>query len=218
MALPKLTAQEIILKFELQVSDVTELSASEELYLLNRIYQKVCADRAWEFLKKNQTGSLSGSGSGGYYITVPDDFAFFYENNNYTENNSITYNNTCPRVIFIGTNYTPYQIVNYGDRMQYRNNTGYCYLDIGAGKIYFTGTPTEITYSMDYIKTPALLTLTDYPIFNGRFHDILVFGMATSSDIINLSPKATSYKQENENMYNQYLLDMQYHYSQLIQI
>jgi hypothetical protein len=215
---PKKTAQEIITSFELQVSDVTELSSSEELSLLNRIYQKICADRAWEFLKKNQIGSLLGSGSGGFYITVPDDFAFFYENNTYTENNASINNNTSPKVIFIGTNFTPYQIINYGDRMKYRNQNGYCYLDIGAGKIYFTGTPLETTYSMDYIKVPPQLTLTDYPIFNGKFHDLIVFGMSTNSDIINISPKATSYQKENENLYNQYLLDMQWFYSQMIQI
>jgi hypothetical protein len=216
--LPKKTAQEIIISFELQVSDVTELSSSEELSLLNRVYQKICADRPWEFLKKNETGNLSGSGSGGFYITIPDDFSFFYENNTYTENNASINNNTSPKVIFIGANFTPYQIVNYGDRNKYIGQNGFCYLDISAGKIYFTGIPQETSYSMDYIKTPALLTLTDYPIFNGKFHDLIVFGMATASDVINLSPKATSYQKENETLYNQYLLDMQWHYSQMIQL
>jgi hypothetical protein len=214
MPQPKLTALEIIQKFELQVGDVTELSSSEELSLLNTVYQKLCADRPWEFLKTNVTGSLSGTGDGGMYITVPDNFGFFYDNGNYTENYGNSDTGFSQKVIFIGANFTPYQVINYGDRRQYQGKSGYCYFDVGAGKIYFTGIPTETTYSMDYIKIPALLLSTDYPIFAGQFHDVLVYAMATDNSIIQLSPKATSYAQENNVKYKDGLLDMQYYYSQ----
>lgn len=203
------TATQLITTFELQVSDTTELSTSEELSILNRIYQRICGDRAWEFLKTNATGTMSGSGSGGYYITVPSDFAFFYENNNYTENNVANQSNTAPKVIFVGSNYTPYQIINYGDRIQYRNRNGYCYLDLANSKIYFTGTPESTTYSMDYIKVPATLTASDTPVIPTRFQDMIVYGMATENDVLQLSPKATSYAPENRALYNQYMLDMQ---------
>ena len=74
------TATELITIFELQVNDVTELSTSEELLVMNRIYQRVCSDRPWEFLKTSETGTLLGSGTDGFYITIPSDFGYFYEN------------------------------------------------------------------------------------------------------------------------------------------
>ena len=49
-----MTAQEIIAAFELKVDDSTELSTSEELALLNRVYQLVCDERPWEILKKKR--------------------------------------------------------------------------------------------------------------------------------------------------------------------
>lgn len=216
MAQPKKLVSQLITDFELQVNDVTELSSSEELALLNRIYQKVCADRPWEFLKTAATGTLSGSGVDGYYITIPDDFGFFYDNNLYTDNTISASNNAAPKVIFIGANLDPYQVINYGDRRQYLGKTGYCYVDLANSKIYFTGTPVSTTYNMDYIKIPATLALSDYPVFNGKFHDILTFGMAADNDILQLSPKATSYKDENQGKYNGYLMDMQYHYAQFV--
>lgn len=216
MTQPAKLVSTLITDFELQVNDVTELSSSEELSILNRVYQKVCADRPWEFLKTSSSGTMSGSGIDGYYITIPSDFGYFYDNNTYTDNTISAQNNASPKVIFIGSNRTPYQIVNYSDRVQYLGKTGYAYVDLVNSKIYFTGTPVSTTYLMDYIKIPPLLTTSDYPIFNGRFHDILVFGMAVDNEIIQLSPKAQSYAPENQVKYNEYLKDMQYHYSQMI--
>lgn len=190
------TATELITEFELQVNDVTELSTSEELIVMNRVYQRVCDDRPWEFLKTNETGTMSSDATG-YYITVPDDFAYFYENFNSTDNAYSTQINGAPKVIFIGTEYVPYQIINYADRVQYRNRVGYCYLSLGESKIRFTGTPTSITYSMDYIKFPDALVAGSTPIFPTRFQNILVFGMAADNEIIQLSDKAKSYAPEN---------------------
>lgn len=201
------TATELITKFELQVSDITELSTSEELIVMNRIYQRVCADRPWEFLKTNATGTMSSDATG-YYITVPSDFAYFYENANYTDS-SIGYPMpSAPKVIFIGTDYSPYNIINYSDRMQYRNRVGYCYLSLGESKIRFCGTPVSTTYSMDYIKFPDTLTANSTPLIPTRFEDILIYGMATENDIIQVSDKAKSYAPENLDLYNAYLADM----------
>lgn len=216
MAQPAKLVSQIITDFELQVSDVTELSSTEELALLNRIYQKICSDRPWEFLKTAASGTMSGSGVDGYYITIPSDFGFFYENNLMTDNSSRVGNNAAPKVIFVGPTLDPYQIINYGDRRQYLGKTGYCYVDLANSKIYFTGTPTSTTYAMDYIKIPPLLATSDYPIFNGKFHDIITFAMATDNEILQLSPKATSYAPENQAKYQSYLLDMQYHYAQFV--
>lgn len=199
---------EAITQFELQVNDVTELSTSEEYIILNRIYQRVCNDRPWEFLKTNTTGTMSGSGTDGYYITIPSDFAYFYENYNWTDNSYSTQINRTPKVIFIGTNKTPYSIVNYSDRQQYLGSTGYAYVDWANSKIYFTGTPVSTTYSMDYIKVPATLTSASTILIPDRFCPILIYGMATENEIIQLSDKAKSYAAENEANYVNYLNDL----------
>ncbi len=209
------TATELITKFEVQVSDITELSNTEELMVLNRINNRVCAERPWEFLKTSATGTLSGSGIDGSYITIPTNFAYFTENLNYTDNTMSTQNNASPKVIFIGTSRSPYQIVNYSDRRQYLGKTGYAYLDLANDKIVFTGTPTVRTYDFDYIKTPAVLTVGDTPEIPERFQDVLVYGMATENTIMELSPKATSYAGENRAMYEQYIVDMAYWNAQL---
>lgn len=217
MAQPTLTASQIITLFELQVNDITELSSSEELALLNRIYQKICLDKPWEFLKTQASGSILSDATGSY-ITPPVDFAYFTENNNYTDNSMGTFNNAAPKVIFVlsyGVAYQPYQIINFSDRRQYINRGGFAYFDAGSNIIRFTGTPAGTTYEFDYIKVPAVLTLTDYPIFPGRFHDMIYFGMASDNEILQLSPKATSYAVENMNKYTQYMLDMTWYNSNL---
>lgn len=208
-------ASAIITNFELEVSDITELSTSEELYVLNRVYQKVCSARPWEFLKTPATGTMSGSGVDGYYVTMPSDFAFFSPNYSYTDNTLSTQQNSAPVVIFIGTAYTPYKVVNYSDRRQYLGSTGYAYLDYANSKIYFTGTPVSTTYSFDYIKVPATLTASDTPVIPSRFQDILVYGMAVDDAVIQLSPKATSYAPENQAKYDSMMLDLAYWNSQL---
>lgn len=219
MSQPALTAAQIITNFELQVSDITELSSTEELMLLNRLYQTVCRDRAWEFLKTAVTGTILQD-STGYYITPPTDFAFFVENNNFTDNSIGINNNAAPKVVFVITSsgaYQPYQVINFGDRRQYLNRSGFVYYDAANNIIRFTGSPiiTGTTYEFDYIKVSAQLALADYPVFPGRFHDMLVFAMATDNEILQLSPKATSYAPENQAKYQQYLLDMQWWNSEL---
>lgn len=210
------TATELITEFELQVNDVTELSTSEELIVMNRVYQRVCDDRPWEFLKTNTTGTMS-SDSTGYYITVPDDFAYFYENFNYTDNAYSTQINSAPKVIFVGTEYAAYPIINYADRIQYRDRTGYCYLSLSENKIRFTGTPQAFTYSMDYIKFPETLVAGSTPIFPTRFQNILVFGMAADNEIIQLSDKAKSYAPENAALFQAQLDAMALWNANLIQ-
>ena len=210
------TASELITIFELQVSDITELSTSEELLVMNRIYQRICNDRPWEFLKTSATGTMLGSGVDGFYITVPADFGYFYENFTWTDNAVPSNLNQSPKVIYLGTNKTPYPIVNYSDRYKYLGNTGYCYLDLANNKIVFTGTPVSTTYYMDYIKFPATLTGSSTPVIPTRFQEILVYGMAAENDIIQLSPKAKSYAPENLTLYQQYLADMSLWNSRLI--
>lgn len=208
-----MTADQLITNFELQVSDTTELSTSEEFAILNRVYNKICNYRSWEFLKSSVSGTIL-SDSEGSYITPPTDFAYFSFNNDYTLNNYEADNNTQPIVIFVGTNYDVYQVINYSDRRQYRNKGNYCYYDLGNNKIRFTATPSSTTYEFDYIKTPTTLATTLTPIFPSRFHDILVYAMAVEDTIIQMSPKATSYAVENQTKYQSMLDDMSYWDSQ----
>ena len=211
MAYPTKTAAQIITDFELQVNDVTELSSSEELSLLNRVYIKICNDRPWEFLKTAASGSISQDATS-YYITPPADFAYFVENNMYTDNSIGITNNASPKVIFVISNgaYQPTQIVNFSDRRQYLNRTGFAYYDVANNKIRFTGVPNGTTYEFDYIKVPALLAVTDTPVFPGRFHDMIMYAMASDNDILQLSAKATSYAPDNQAKYAGLLADMEW--------
>lgn len=210
-----LTPADVIQNFELQVSDITELSSAEELALLQNVYEDVCVDRQWEALKTSASGSLTLDPTTGlYYLTVPDDFAFFTANNQTTDNSDSIDNNSVPAVVFIGTNYDPYQVVNYSDRRQYRNRTGFCWLDLMARKVWFTTTPPATTYEFDYQKAPSTLTLTSTFDFPDRFMCILWYGMARDNSIIQLSDRAKSYLAENNAKYEKTLLDMQFWNSQ----
>lgn len=206
-----MTATEIITTFELQVNDVTELSESEELSILNRVYRKVCSFRPWEFLKTTVTGTVLTDATGSY-ITMPSDFAFFVENAQFTDNTVAYQNNASPKVIFIVQNntYVPYQVVNYSDRRQYYNRGNYVYLDLANSKIRFTYTPIGTTYEFDYIKVPATLTAGLTPVIPTQFQEVLVYAMAIENDILQLSPKATSYAAENRAAYQQWLDDLSY--------
>lgn len=209
-----MTAQEIIDKFEIYVDDSTELSEGEELDLLNKVYQGVCADRNWEFLKKVATGTLSTTVP---YVALPSDFGYFSENNTYTDNTTSVSNNASPKVVFVVKNnsYDPYQLINYSDRRQYRDADGYAYVDIANSRLYFTKQPTSAySYEFDYVAFPATLALTDTPSIPARFHDVLVHLMAVDSMIMQMFPKAQSYAAENQAKANSILADMQWYNAQ----
>lgn len=212
-----MTGTTIITQFELQVDDITELSTSEELIILNRVCRSIFNDRPWEFLKKEGTGSLS-SDANGYYITIPTDFAYFSENYKYTDNSIGIGTTSSPTVIFVGTDYAPYKVINFADRKQYRDSAGYVYLDLINNKIRFTGSPTfsnGTTYSFDYIYIPDDIIASEEPVIPARFHDAIVFGMAVDNDIIQKSNKAKSYATENQLKYNDVIDKMRWWNAQL---
>lgn len=209
MALPTKTAEEIIALFELQVDDVTELSSTEELSILNRVYQRVCGMRPWSFLITTASGSLS-SDSTSSYITKPTNFLYFLENYQYTDTNLTNTPTTAPKVIYLGSNYNPVNIINFQDRRMYRNQSNYAYLSPSESKIRFTYTPSETTYEFDYCKIPENLTLSDNPIFPANFHEMLAYGMAVEKDILELSDKAKSYAKENQARFDGDLTQMEY--------
>lgn len=178
-----MTGQEIINQFRLQVDDSTELSSTEELQLLNDVYLQTCSDRVWSVLKTSVSGTIvSGE------IALPSDFSFMYPNHDWTG----TYTEARRPVIFVGSTYQPYMVVNFDERRQYRTKSGYAYLDLANDKLVFTVTPTDTSYEFDYIKVPPELTLATSPIFPDRFHKKFAYDMATQDFIIQMSDKAST--------------------------
>jgi len=204
-------ASEIITKFELFMDDTTDLSSTEELDLLNKIYTRVCMERPWEFLKTAFSGTSSTSLP---YVTLPSDFAFLTQNHNYTDS---SYSASRP-VVFVGTTYRPYEVVSWSDRRQYRDQDGYCYIDIVNSRLYFTLQPVSAeAIEFDYASLPTALTLSDTPLIPSRFHDMLYHGMCVEDNIIQQSDKAKSYAQENNQMYKRIFDDLCYWNANLIQ-
>lgn len=208
-----MTGQVIIDNFQIYVDDTTELSSAEELALANRVYRKVLTSRPWEFLKKEWAGTTTSAN----YIALPTDFAYFCETQNYTDNSTQTELGKSAKVVYI--NDKPYQVINWSDRRQYANSNNHCYLDVLAGRLYFTQAPgAGFSLSADYIHNPADLTLSTEPIFKSDYHPIIFHGMAVDSMIIQLFDKARSYAKENQDKYDSYMRDLTWHNSNLIDI
>lgn len=202
--------QTLIENFETYVDDTSELSSAQELTLANKIYRKVLNAKVWEFLKKEYTGTTSGA-----TITLPADFVVLLNNYSYTDNTI----EQGGKYVFIGTNLTPYKVVNWSDRKQYRTTKQVCYIDIVAGTLNFPVTPDSgLAVSFDYIYKPADLTLITSPVFPSDFHDIIYHGMAVDDYIIQQFDKARSYAGENKTMYDQYLADLSSYNGKLITI
>lgn len=199
-------SSEIITGFEQYVDDATELSSTQELTLLQKVYDQVCMDADWEFLKAVASGSFALTTPN---IALPADFSHLCENNSYTDNTQSTENNAVPKVIFISSAYTPFQVINWSDRRQYRNQNGYAYVDLPNSGITFTATPAAIdTYEFDYIKTPAALTLVTSPLMPVRFHPMLYHLMAIDDEICLRFPRAQSYAVDNKARADSYKADM----------
>lgn len=199
-----MTCQEIIQMFELYVDDTTELSTAEELAMLNRVYQNICDDRPWEFLKKEASGTMLSTTT----ITAPTDFGYFVENRNYTDNSMEFEGNSKPVGVLInGTNWL--KIINWSDRKQYLNNDGYAYYEPSTGLVVTTyAQPSGATYSFDYKSVPADLIITESPAFPDRFHPMIALAMASEDMSVQLFDKARSYARENEMKYGTYLQRM----------
>jgi hypothetical protein len=198
---------DVIAKFETQVDDTTELSSTQELALLQKVFNKIWIDRPWEFAKTSASGTFALTVP---HIPKPADFSNFIENDQTTDNTVSVDNNASPKVIFIGSAYTPYQIVNWSDRRQYRNQRGYAYLDFPNSGISFTATPLAAdTYEFDYKKQPPTLVLAnEIPSIPSEFHDMLYHAMAVDDEIILHFPRANSYAADNTAKYQSYLSDL----------
>lgn len=189
-----MTGQTIIDKFNLQVDDASELSSSEELDLLNDVYEEVCDNRDWEWLKVTATGTTSTSVP---YIALPADFK------------KIMPNKDGKSVVFVGADYQEYVVIPFSSRRDHRNQDGFCYIDIPNQRLYFTLQPTTAkAIEYDYIKIHSDLTTSSSPLFRSGFHKVLAFGMASRFPQIEQANKLTSYAQENTSLYQAVLHDM----------
>lgn len=69
-------------------------------------------------------------------------------------------------VVFVGTTFSPYLVIPFSQRNNYRNASNVCYIDIPNQRLVFTLQPTSaqaITY--DYIKVAADILIGTSPIF-----------------------------------------------------
>lgn len=181
------TTSDIIQKFELYFGDETSLSSQEELDLLQKKYDEVLASEEWEFLKKEATGTISGTD-----ITQPTDFDRLTTDQN----------------IYLGTALQQFSVIPFTNRRNFNNQNGYFYYDAKNQKFVAT-TSQSNTYAFDYIYVPpALDTTSSNPIFPTRFYDMLYQMMCVDADIINMSDKARSYAQLNQSMADSSLADM----------
>jgi len=191
---------EVIAQFRLQVDDSTELSSVEELQLLNDVYLQTASERPWQILKTQSAGTIvSGE------IALPSDFAFLY--NNYDYNSSMV--ESRKPVVFVGSTYKPFIIVNFEERRQYRDRSNYAYLDIANNKLVFTQTPTETTYEFDYVRVPAMLTAGATLIFPPRFCKKFAYDMAIQDSIIQMSDRAATMVGFNTQESNRYMGNLQ---------
>lgn len=187
-------ASNIIARFQLQVDDASELSTDESLALANEVYSDVCNDRDWEWLKSTVTGSTSISVP---YVSLPSNFKQVIPNK---ENHS---------VVFVGTDYQEYLIVPFSSRRDYRDQDGYCYVDMVNRRLYFTKQPTSVkTYEFDYIALPTALTISTAPIVTtDQFGTLIAYGMAAKFNPIEQTDKTVSYQRENQTEYLKMLSD-----------
>lgn len=189
-----MVTSEIISRFNLQVDDSSELSESEELALANEVYSDIQDDRAWEWLKSEYSGTTSTSVD---YIALPDDFSYIMPNS-YDE-----------AVVFVGDAYEEYKVVPFSSRRNYRDQDGFCYIDIANSRLVFTLQPTESkSVEYDYIKiADPLLPDTEPLVTTDKFGTMIAYGMAAKFNPIELSDKSQSYQRENKLEYLTLLSD-----------
>lgn len=117
--------------------------------------------------------------------------------------------NASSSVVFVGTNYTPYIVIPFSQRRNYRNASNVCYIDFSTNRLYFTLQPTSAeSVEYDYIKVATDITTSTSPIFPAQFHDIIAYGMAAKFDPIQLTNQVESYQRINTALYNQKLSQM----------
>jgi len=207
-----LTKDDIITRAQLYLDDSSELSDQEFSDLFDIKYAELSSRKPWEGTKKAATGTTSTTVP---YVALPSDFRYMLANANYTDSS----NYSSRPVVFRGTSYTPYQVVSWSDRRQYKDQEGYAYLDMVNSRLYFTYQPTVAeSYEFDYQSSVTPLALTDVPWFPAEFHPVLFHEMVADDFIIQQSNKAQSYMAENKAMAQSYYRHMEMWNAKLIQM
>ena len=199
-----MTAQQIIDLFHLLMDDTSDLSTSEELIIANKIHKKICI-KPYEFLKIEKSGTLSASDT---YVDLPADFLMIPDN---------IVDHDSPKKIYVGSDNRLYDVINFADRRDHKDQDGYCYIDFANQRLVFTKQPIAEAYSYDYIYIPADLAVGDTPKIP-VCQEIIAYGMAISSYIIQQYPKMQSYQKENQKIYDDLLEEIDYYNSNLINI
>lgn len=208
----RLTKAEIIEKAQLYLDDMSELSSAEFSDLFDKKYNLINASRPWEGTKKEFAGVTVSNQD---YVSLPSDFLHLTENRNHSTSN---YASEFP-VVFRGISYSPYQVVSWSDRRQYRNSGAHAYIDIVNSRLYFTSTPTTSeAVEFDYFAQMPTLGLDDYPWFPAEFHDAIYHYMVSDDYMIQQSDKAKSYAAENRAAAKEILDQMVLWNSRLVQI
>jgi hypothetical protein len=207
-----MTKSAIITTAQLYLDDTSELSDAEFSALFDRKYRDVSTRKPWEGTKAEGTGTTSTSVP---YVALAADFRYLTANANHTDS---SYEGSRP-VIYIGTEYTPYQVVSWSDRRAYREQEGFAYVDYPNLRLYFTKQPTQPkVVEYDYHKIMPDLASGESPWFPEEFQPILFHEMVCDDFIIQQSDKAKSYRNENMQQADKYYRNMCYWNSQLIQL
>jgi hypothetical protein len=207
-----MTKSEIIVKAQLYLDDSSELSTQEFSDLFDKMYRKVNSNRPWEGTKKEGSTTTSTSLQ---YVPLETDFLFLTQNANYTDSSDAA----ARPVVFRGTQYKKYEVVSWDDRRQYRNSDAHAWIDYPNLRLYFSKTPSVVeSVEYDYHLSMPALTDNDAPWFPAEYHDVLYHMMVSDDYVIQQSDKAKSYKSENDKMAKDYLEEMAWWNSQLVQI
>lgn len=199
MATP-LTGQQIIEKFETYTDDTTDLSSDEELILANDKLKLIYMEQPWEFLRRKKTGTVEVDGK----ITLATDFDEFMEN----FSDDPTYGEPVMKVIFIGSQKSPYLVVPMGQRNA-NNFSNVCWIDPSDGKVNFSQNPgTGASYEFDYKLAPEDITINTSPKLPPEYHPMVVFSMLIDEEIIKKAEKARSSMQDNAVQYQRYMKNL----------
>ena len=207
-----MTKGQIITKAELYLDDSSELSSQEFSDLFDKFYRMFNSSHTWEGTKAEGTGTTSTSVP---YIDLAEGFLYLTANYNHTDQ---SYEADRP-VVFVGSEYQPYEVVSWSDRRQYRNHSNKACIDFPNNRLLFTKQPTSAqVVEYDYHKQQPVLALDESPWFPAEFHDWLYHRMVSDDYMIQQSPKSKSYAAENRAAADEIMNNAKYWNAQLVQI